>query len=217
MKSNRILIYYSFFICLFLTIVGVFSAKNTNQLLTSFIYLPLIFYFGTKILHIMIKKSPNKNVTKNKNYSIQSSSSNFQKAIVPEEIPMGVADNDKRLFLKLIGSTGVSLLFMALFTKKAQAAFFGSVPGPGVVAIKDSAGNKIDPAEKNPTDGYEITEIDDSGSPAYYGFVKKTGAWYIMLEDSSGGYRYAKGSSDFAISWTGRALLSYDYFNSIFG
>lgn len=217
MKSNRILIYYSFFICLFLTIVGIFSAKNTNQLLTSFIYLPLIFYFGTKMLHIMLKKSPKKIVAKKKNTSLQTTENNHQEAIVPEEIPMGVADGDKRLFLKLIGSTGVSLLLMALFTKKAQAAFFGSVPGPGVVAIKDSAGNKIDPAEKNPTDGYEITNIDDAGSPAYYGFVKKTGAWYIMEENSSGSYRYAKGSSNFSVSWAGRTLLTYDYFNSVFG
>jgi hypothetical protein len=215
MNSNKILIFYSFFVCLFLTIVGIFSAKNVTQLLSSFVFLPLIFYFGTKMLRFL-KPTPQKIVVKKKSVKTSEQSSENQPAIVPE-IVHGVADNDKRLFLKLIGSTGVSLLFMALFTKKAQAAFFGSVPGPGVVAIKDSAGNKIDPAEKNPTDGYEITNIDDSGSPAYYGFVKKTGAWYIMQEDSSGSYRYAKGSSNFSVGWTGRALLSYDYFNSVFG
>lgn len=168
------------------------------------------------MLH-MIKPSSKKVSSKNKGSSLQIINTSDQSAIVPEEIPLGVADGDKRLFLKLIGSTGFSLLLMALFTKKAQAAFFGSVPGPGVVAIKDSAGNKIDPAEKNPTDGYEITEIDDAGSPAYYGFVKKTGAWYVMLEDSSGGYRYAKGSNNFSVNWAGRALLSYDYFDVVFG
>jgi len=165
----------------------------------------------------MIKPSSKKVTVKKKSSALQTTVSNDQTVIIPEEMPMGVADGDKRLFLKLIGSTGVSLLLMALFTKKAQAAFFGSVPGPGVVAIKDSAGNKIDPAEKNPTDGYEITDIDDSSSPAYYGFVKKTGAWYIMEEDSTGSYRYYKGSSNYSVSWTGRALLSYDYFNSVFG
>jgi len=215
MKSNRILIIYSFFICLFLTVIGIFSAKNTNQLLTSFIYLPLIFYFGTKMLHLF-KPSPKKTVIKQKRSSLPAISADNEEAIVPEVVP-GVADNDKRLFLKLIGSSGISLLLMALFTKKAQAAFFGSVPGPGVVAIKDSAGNKIDPAEKNPTDGYEITEIDDSGTPAYYGFVKKTGAWYIMEEGASGAYRYAKGDTGFSAAWTGKALLSYGYFNSVFG
>jgi hypothetical protein len=216
MKSHKILIIYSFFICLFLTTVGIISAKNVTQLLSSFIFLPLIFYFGTKMLHL-IKPAPKKMVSRKKISSVQTTSVQNQTAVIPEEVPLGVADNDKRLFLKLIGSTGFSLLLMALFTKKAQAAFFGSVPGPGVVAIKDSAGNKIDPAEKNPTDGYEITNIDDAGSPAYYGFVKKTGAWYIMQEDVSGAYRYAKGDSSFSTSWTGRAGLSYGYFNSIFG
>lgn len=215
MKPNKILIIYSFFICLFLTIVGIFSAKNVTQLLSSFIFLPLIFYFGTRMLRFF-KPVPKKQITKKKTSALQTAVSNHQTAIEPEIIP-GVADNDKRLFLKLIGSSGISLLLMALFTKKAQAAFFGSVPGPGVVAIKDSAGNKIDPAEKNPTDGYEITEIDDTSSPAYYGFVKKTGAWYIMQEDSTGAYRYTKGDSGFSTAWTGKAGLNYGYFNSIFG
>ncbi len=106
---------------------------------------------------------------------------------------------------------------MAMFTKKAQAAFFGSVPGPGTVAIKNSAGVQIDPAEAHPTDGYEITEIDDTSSPAYYGFLKKNGYWYIMKEDSTGAYRYSKGTTAFTTNWTNRASLTYDYFNSIFG
>lgn len=212
MKSNHILIYYSFAVCLLLTIVGIFSAKNTTQLLNSFIYLPLIFYFGTKILHLRRKQSSKTPHKKTKTRLAEG------QTLVPAETPTGVADNDKRLFLKLIGSTSFSLLLMALFTKKAQASFFGSAPvGPGVVAIKDSAGNKIDPAEKNPTDGYEITEIDDSATPAYYGFVKKTGAWYIMQEDSTGAYRYAKGDSGFSTAWLGKGLLTYGYFNDIFG
>jgi hypothetical protein len=215
MKSNKILIVYSFFICLFLTIVGIFSAKNITQLLSSFIFLPLIFYFGTKMLHFL-KPNPKKVIVKKKKESLPEIYPKNQVAIEPEIVP-GVADNDKRLFLKLIGSTGFSLLLMALFTKKAQAAFFGSVPGPGVVAIKDSAGNKIDPAEKNPTDGYEITNIDDSGTPAYYGFVKKTGAWYIMEEGASGTYRYAKGDSGFSTAWGTKELQSYGYFNNVFG
>ena len=214
MKSNHLLIIYSFFVCVVLMLVGIFSAKNSNQIVSSLVYLPLIFYFGTRLFHIF-KKSPKKRsltprVIANKNISPVT-------LVTEEETLKGIADNDKRLFLKLIGSAGFSMLLMALFTKKAQAAFFGSVPGPGTVSIKDSAGNKIDPAEKNPTDGYEITEIDDSGSPAYYGFVKKTGAWYIMQEDSTGAYRYAKGDSGFSLAWTGRTLLTYGYFNTVFG
>ena len=119
------------------------------------------------------------------------------------------------MFLKLIGSAGLSLFMFTLFTKRAEAAFFGSVPGPGTVSIKDSAGNKIDPSEKQPTDGYKITELDDS-VPAYYGFINKDGAWFIQKEDSNGSYRYTKGPSGFTTSWTNRASLTYDYFDNVF-
>jgi len=212
MKSKQIILYYGLFICLLLTIAGIISAKNFNDLLSSFIYTPLIFFFASQLLHKKI--SSQKPASKNPRQAIT-------KVITPTQIVSNsdspVADNDKRLFLKLIGSAGFSLLFMAMFTKKAQAAFFGSVPGPGTVTIKNSAGVQIDPAEAHPTDGYEITEIDDTSSPSYYGFLKKNGYWYIMKEDSAGAYRYSKGATAFSTNWTNRASLTYDYFNSIFG
>lgn len=134
-----------------------------------------------------------------------------------------VSDNDRRLFLKLAGSTGLSLFFMALIGKKsAQAAFFGSMPGPGTISLKDSSGNKIDPAEKHPTDGYNIAQVDDSSDPdyAYYGFTNKDGNWYIQREAltgvETGSYRYFKGSTSFSSNWTGRDGLGYDDFEDIF-
>lgn len=128
-----------------------------------------------------------------------------------------VSDNNRRLFLRLIGSSGLAVFFMAVMGKgTAQAAFFGSMPGPGTVSLKDSSGTTIDPAEKLPTDGYTITEVDDGTTDSYYGFVNQTGAWYITHETSAGAYRYAKGSSNFSTSWTNRTLLSYDYFDNVF-
>ncbi len=213
MKNKQIILSYGLFICVILTFVGVFSAKNIEQLLSSFIYLPLVFYFGTQLL--------SKKITTNAKITPQTKSSSTKQIITPttiiEEGNFQIADNDKRLFLKLVGSAGFSLLFMALFTKKAQASFFGSVPGPGIVSLKNSAGTKIDPAEAHPTDGYEVTEIDDVSSPSYYGFLKNNGAWYIMKEEASGAYRYTKGTTSFSTNWTNRASLTYDYFNSIFG
>ena len=41
----------------------------------------------------------------------------------------------------------------------------------------------------------------------YYGFVDKTGAWFIMKEESSGAYRYTKGDSNFSTNWTTRNSL----------
>jgi hypothetical protein len=125
-------------------------------------------------------------------------------------------DIDRRLFLKLIGSAGLSVFLMSIFTKRAHAAFFGSLPGTSAIKIKDTAGNEIDPAQEHPTDAYEIAEIDDASAPAYYGFVDATGAWYITREASDGSYRYAKGTSSFSTNWTGRAALSYGYYNDVF-
>jgi hypothetical protein len=217
MKSTRILITYSFIVCIFLMTIGLFSAKTSSQLLNSFIYLPLIFYFGIKLLQTkrrpQHKKHDVKQETSKKISQIQTISD--ESPITPEVV-VGVPDNDKRLFLKLIGSAGFSLLLMALFTKKAQASFFGSAPvGPGIVGIKDISGNKINPSEKKPTDGYEVSNIDDAATPSYYGFIDKSGAWYILQNDA-GTFLYAKGSDTYTLNWTNRTTLIYDYFNNVF-
>ncbi len=72
----------------------------------------------------------------------------------------------------------------------------------------------LDPLAK-----YKIANKDDDDTTNYYGFVDKDGAWYILIEVISAGndtYRYARGDSDFPTNWTGRAGLSYDYFNEVF-
>jgi hypothetical protein len=137
-------------------------------------------------------------------------------ATLQEESGPSRIDVDRRLFLKLIGSAGFSVFMMSIFTSKAHASFFGSLPGSSAIQIKDSSGTKIDPAQEHATDGYEVTEIDDASAPAYYGFVNATGAWYITREASDGSYRYAKGSSSFSTNWTGRAALTYDYYYNVF-
>ena len=127
-----------------------------------------------------------------------------------------ISDINRRLFLKLIGSAGLATFTFSLFTKRTHAAFFGSIPGPGTIAIKDSNDNVIDPAEKQPTDGYEIAEVDDQTLPAYYGFLDKDGRWYIAREGTSGDFRYAAGTSDFSTSWTGRTSIGYAHFSNVF-
>lgn len=135
---------------------------------------------------------------------------------VEDEEMEDVNDPDRRRFLKLLGIAGAGFLAQTLLNpRQVGAAFFGSVPGPGTIAIKDSSDAKIDPAIKSPTDAYGLTEID-GGVPAYYGFVNKDGNWYIAREEASGSYRYIKGSGSFSVSWIGRALLTYDYFDNVF-
>ena len=131
---------------------------------------------------------------------------------------LGISDIDKRVFLKLIGGAGIFLFFFSLFNKKAEGLFFKSIPGSvsGQVTLQDTDGNAINPAQNQPLDGYSITEIDDN-TIAYYGFLSKDGAWYIMRADTiNGSFRYTKNKTNFSDNWTNRENLKYDYYNYVF-
>lgn len=209
MIIRKLVTFYSFVITSFIVVSGILSANNYIELFTAICFSPLALYFFV----LMIPKKAN-NVSREIETAVE---------IIPDKINNSKVKKDKdteydperRKFLKLIGAAGGAIFLTAIFTKKAEASFFGSMPGPGTVAIKNTSGVAIDPAEKKPTDGYSITEIDDSGADTYYGFVNKDGAWFI-LKDSDSTYRYAKGSSLFSINWAGRTGLSYDYFNNVF-
>ncbi len=212
----KIWLIYNLFITAMIFGTSLSSAKSITNYLLPLLLLPLIYYLGKETL----KKSKRRKLSDAFDSSITVGADprvQPEIAIEGEVMPQGISDDNRRLFLKLVGSTSLSILFMAVLGKDtAKAAFFGSVPGPGTVSVKDSTGATIDPAEKQSTDGYEISQVDDSTTPAYYGFVHKTGAWYITKEDATGAYRYAKGAVDFATSWTSRAGLTYDYFDAIF-
>lgn len=64
-------------------------------------------------------------------------------------------------------------------------------------------------------DKYQPADSDEAGETKYYGFLDVDGAWYIF-RDTGTTYRYVKGDSDYATNWTGRAALTYDYYNVIF-
>jgi len=219
---KKILIYYSFVIVSIMTLTSFLKAENSAQFISAIIFSPLFLYFFGQVLPkrqkaiaIIPPKSKIKTVSKKTNQSKVFQAKEKNKTEEGEIVEEGI-DNDRRVFLKLIATAGAGLFMMSIFTKKTHAAFFGSVPGPGTVALKDTTGTQIDPAVKQPTDGYRISEIDDSSSPAYYGFVDKTGAWFIMKEESSGAYRYAKGSSGFSTGWSSRTSLTYGYFDEVF-
>ncbi len=211
----KIWVLYNLLLTLAILGTSLSGAKSITQLLLPLLLLPLLYYLSKEFL-----RKPRYKKLKDAQVFAASLPSLSTTALEPAEegTPMpGIDDGNRRLFLKLVGSTGLSVVIMAMFGQKtAKAAFFGSVPGPGTVAIKDSSGTAIDPAEKQPTDGYTITEVEDGDTISYYGFIHKTGAWYITKETSAGAYRYAKGASDFSTSWTNRASLSYDYFDNVF-
>lgn len=221
LNSHRIKIPQNYIFWIFVSILLIFNlfstfllftsnivfAKTFFDIIISLIYLPIPSYFFLTIFDWYKQIIEN-----NKNQS------QLVKVEVSPTPPKSKnIDTDRRRFLKILGGTGVSVLLMSLLNpKQAGAAFFGSVPGPGTVSLKDSNGTKINPAEKQPTDGYKISQIDDADYPYYYGYINSTGAWYIMSEDASSNYRYTKGDSNFAVSWALRATLTYGYFDSIF-
>lgn len=212
---KKLLIYYNFIIVSLMVVIGFVSAGSPVQLVTSILFFPLFVFFALQVLpkrskaiHIPEALAP---VTKKSSLKTDEKEDGEVVKLKKEGV-----DVDRRAFLKIIGTAGLSLFLFSLFTKKAEAAFFGSVPGPGVVSIKDTQGNKIDPAEKQPTDGYRINQLDDS-IVTYYGLTNKDGAWFIMQEDTdTGAFRYAKGSSNFATNWDNRGTLTYDYYDNVF-
>jgi hypothetical protein len=213
---RKLLIYYSFIIVSVMVVIGFLSASTLPQLAVAILFFPLFIYFASRVFPrkthaIQIPVSPAIKI-------LAAGAEGTVEKVDPQVVKLkkeGV-DIDRRTFLKLIGSAGVSLFLFSLFTKRAEAAFFGSVPGPGTVSIKDSAGNKIDPAERQPTDGYKISEVDDD-TPAYYGFINKDGGWYIMKETDTGSYLYVRGDTDFSGNWsTHDTREDYDTFDQVF-
>jgi len=131
---------------------------------------------------------------------------------------VGILDNNKRDFLKMVGAAGISFFIFSIFDrwsrnnymerildiqKSSQAINGGGTPNTEV-SVKDSVEN------------YQITQIDDN-LISYYGFTKKDGAWFILREDTEdGSYRYAKGDKNFNDNWQNRNILDYDYYFNVF-
>lgn len=84
----------------------------------------------------------------------------------------------------------------------------------------DEVETKLDALEQSNDDSlseYKISDMDNGNATYdYFGFLRKDGYWYIMRQDKSGGdsvFRYDSGTSGYSTAWTGRAGLSYQYFN----
>ena len=199
-------------------LMNLLIAKSVTQIILGIIYTPVVFYFGQELINkakvLFSKISESKTAKSNEKNSI----------IKPETVTSTkISDNERRQFLKMIGSAGLGLITLSLLNpKKAGASFFGSVPGPGTISIKDVDGNKIDPAARHPTDGYKISKLDDTTSDiySYYGFVDQTGRWYIQRETTSGvntgDFLYCNGPSGFSIAWGDRDIKTYESFDTIF-
>jgi hypothetical protein len=218
--------FFSLLTLILVSIVTIATAKSLYQIVLGLTFAPVALYFWLEIVNrwlgSYLKKSirAQKAIVLARNQPVQvinqiNNINNVTQISQPRNFQ--ISDENRRQFLKLIGGTSVGFIIMSLMNpKQAGATFFGSVPGPGTVSLKDSSGDKIDPAEKQATDGYKISQVDDASSPAYYGYLNSDGLWYIMEEDSSGTYLYARGTTAFLTNWGNRDGLSYDYFDTVF-
>ncbi|MEK7185657.1 MAG: hypothetical protein AAB726_03475 [Patescibacteria group bacterium] len=76
-----------------------------------------------------------------------------------------VSDHGKRNFLKAAGVVGVGVIVSQLAPKKAHALIMGSSPTTGVVGVKDSANERINPAtEETVSSLLKPTDLDFDGS-----------------------------------------------------
>ncbi len=125
-----------------------------------------------------------------------------------------VVDLDKRAFLKLAATVGISYFIYSILFRRADL-LVGRAPDSGPVTLQKPDGQTIHPAETQPTDGYQIAEIDES-EVSYFGFVDTEGNWFIMKEDVAGSFRYTKGRTDFPNNWGIREQLKYDYYDRVF-
>lgn len=186
-SSNTGWVIYCLIVSALLVIIGLTSAQTTAQLVSSLVFSPLVIYF-----FILIWPRPDL----------------ATRTIQPGTgTPVTQLDNDRRNFLKLLGSAGLLALVYGLFAKRTDILF--------PETAQDRSRASSEPTVLSPTAGYLVTEIDDA-EIAHFGFTNKLGAWYIMKQNTDNSYRYVRGDRDFSSNWANRASLKYDYFEEVF-
>lgn len=204
MKKTLLSLTYTTFIIASLALVFVFvTSKTYTQLAIATLAYPLLVFLAYKTL----PRTPKISVGVNANQLSDLPQIATQPQVVGKRIEsVGISDIDRRVFLKLIGATGLSFFLVSIFARSTESMFFDKMLRGGK-KVEDTSGAR---------DGYTISEVDD-GAVGYYGFINNAGAWYIMREDlDSGSFRYARGEADFKANWASRENLQYDYYNDTF-
>lgn len=113
-------------------------------------------------------------------------------------------DTDKRGFLKVAGIVGLGALAASALPEKAHAYVMGSSPTSGVVGIKNSANNRVDPA----LEGGNLASVKTNTDP----LVTSGGGAYIRQDSTgtiareSGGNLATLAGKDFATEATLAAI-----------
>ncbi|OGH16335.1 MAG: hypothetical protein A3C30_03080 [Candidatus Levybacteria bacterium RIFCSPHIGHO2_02_FULL_40_18] len=209
--SKSLITYPTFIIACFAVVAVFVTATTFVQLAAGILIYPLLVLFAYKLFSHKIRSYSPKRLLIDIKPPVKSA-----EKVESETSTVGIADIDKRVFLKLIGGTGITLFLFSLFSKKAEDLLPSKLPGSGVITITDPVGKKITPAQKQPLDGYTISEIDDN-IISFYGYTHHSGRWYVLRIDTvAGSFRYVRGDTDFPGNWENRQNLNYDYFNNVF-
>lgn len=133
-----------------------------------------------------------------------------------KELPeVEVTDINKRVFVKLIWTTGIAFFLFSILGRRIGDLFSGLSAQTGIKPTESD--NQLIQTEAALIEGYKISEIDEEATAGYYGFVNKDGAWLIMKEDrNESSFRYVKDNSGFPVNWKNRKNLKYDYFYKLF-
>lgn len=199
---KKLLIYYCFIVTAILVAASFLSAQTASQIISAVIFSPLVIYFFWVV-------RPHRN-------HVPILTQVFEAQTEPKAPTKTNLDADRRDFLKLIGTAGISIFLYNLFLRRDASPLFGnSSAATGPLAIQNAQGETINPAEKSPTQGYYISQIDDS-TIAYFGFINNLGQWFIMRQDADNAYRYTRGDKNFTANWANRTKLPYNFFDNVF-
>lgn len=198
---GKMLIFYCLVISSVLVTAGFMSARNQVDFISTLVYAPLAVYFFIMILPLR------------RNLATVSPAGPRSYPQPAENIKL---DESRRDFLKLIGTAGISIFVYNLLFRRDVGSLFGSFSPTNPLALKNAQGEVINPAERSPTQGYYISQVDDSSATSYYGFVNNLGQWFIMRQDVNNAYRYVRGDKDFSSHWANRAKQNYDFFDNVF-
>lgn len=106
--------------------------------------------------------------------------------------------------------------------RESAGGNFLPVENPAFVAVDKDGVPVFGGGFSSPIAGYQVSDIDDPGTgTAYFGFLAADGKWLIkrvtatQVRFASGDASYQSGSG-YPAAFTGRAGLTYLYFNEVF-
>jgi hypothetical protein len=85
---------------------------------------------------------------------------------------------------------------------------------PVTQAVTGTFWQETQPVSDDPFSKYKCSDLEEDVT-SYYGFIDASGNWFIMQVTSTA-IRFCKGTSSYSTNWTGRAGLTYGYYDAIF-